>query len=154
MKRKSRKLVSCFAATVLCLTMLFGVTVQAGSMNPNDYFYVSVGKEISATSVGQSIATRGFGGTITDWGQAISTGGTASATLSRIASAGSSYSYPGIISYKWDLVNKDGTKTTTLNGKYVSIPSEYAGGYVIVTIKTRSDSTWSSVDVSSYVTIS
>lgn len=153
MKRKSRKLVSCFAATVLCLTMLFGVTVQAGSMDPNDYFYVSVGKEISATSVGQSIATRGFGGTITDWGQAVSTGGTVSASLLRRGGTGNNYSSPGILTYTWNLVSKTGT-STTLTGKYVSIPAEYAGGHMIVTIKTRSDATWAAADIRSYVSIS
>lgn len=154
MKRKSRKLVSCFAATVLCLTMLFGVTVQAGSMDPKNYFRVSVSMQGSATMSGQPVTARDMGGTIVDWGQTVFAGSEVGASLSRISGTGTSYTFPTVTSYEWKLVNKSGTYTKTYTKSSITIPATFAGGYLEVTAKTASDTTWSASEISSRVSIS
>lgn len=154
MKRKSRKLVSCFAATVLCLTMLFGVTVQAGTLNPKAYFRVSVATEIVIGRAAQPTMVGDMGGTIIDWGQAVSAGSTVSASLSRISGTSVSYSFPTVTSYEWKLVNKSGTYTRTYYGRSISIPTTFAGGYLEVTANTASDTTWSAAEIGARVSIS
>lgn len=154
MKQKMKKSVLHYVTAIFCLTMLFGVTVQAGSMNPSNYFYVSVGMDISATATGQPVSVRNSKSIIIDWNQVVSSGGSVSASLSSINSTGISYPYPTVSSYSWKLVDKTGLKSTTRTGTSIYIPSTYAGGHLEVTANIVSDNTWIATEITSKVSIS
>lgn len=153
MKRKSRKLVSCFAATVLCLTMLFGVTVQAGTLNPRDYFCVTVATEIVIGRAGQPVKTGDFGGTIEGWNQVVAAGSRVGASLSRRSGTDISKPYPENVSYKWKLVDESGTYTKLMYGSSINIPTQFAGGYLEAIVTIGADDTWTDKEFGTRVSI-
>lgn len=152
MKQKMKKSVLCHVTAIFCLTMLFGVTVQAASLNPKNFFYVSVGTDISANSIEQPMA-HGSRSDIIDWEQVVSSGESVSANLSRISNTGSSYPLPTVSSYTWRLVNKSGTRTSTLSGNSIYIPTTYSGGYLEVTANTKADDFWQASVLTSHAII-
>lgn len=153
MKQKMKKSVLCYVTAIFCLTMLFGVTVQAASKNPKDYFFVSVATYGNAGMVNQSASVKNFDITIGNWGQAVSTGENIGASIYQKSGVGSISSLPAVDSYTWKLVDESGTYTRTLYGQFISIPARFSGGHLEVTVKTEQDDIWLASEFGSYVSI-
>ncbi|MDO4275607.1 MAG: hypothetical protein Q4D16_18205 [Eubacteriales bacterium] len=143
-----------YLAVLICAVMLMGNAVPvmaADLLQLKDYFYVSVWKGGVANSL-QPTAENGIIGGITDWGQAVSTG-EVNASLARRSGAPSSTITSPDVEYTWTLV-KTGQKTIVLHGTKITVPSEYAGGYMDVQAYTSGNRTWAESTVISEVTIS
>ena len=147
MKTMKKRVMGLFLMVVLMMAA-FGISVNAASLNVDQFFYVSVGMEISATS------TRSGGSEISPWDQTVFAGSTVGASLARkdpsstVTAPLSSY-----LSYTWRIYDANGTLIKTATSRTVDIPASAADGHLTATIRVRQHGDWAATSTTSNVNI-
>ncbi len=157
MKAMKKRVMGLLLLAVL-LMATFGISVQADELyDVGDYYYVSVGVEVSAgmrTARRSTPIRSGIGGEIEDWGQVVAAGNTVSASLVQKKAHSLGAPNSSMIDYTWQIYNaNDQPVGYPMEGGSLYIPSTYSGGHLVVTAHISQNGNWEESTISAKVEI-
>lgn len=147
MKTMKKRVMGLLLLAVLMMAT-FGISVNAASLDVDQYFYVSVGMEVSASSI------RSGGSEISPWDQTVFAGSTVGASLARkdpsstVTAPLSSY-----LTCIWKIYDANGQLIKSATSRTVDIPDSAADGHLTVTIRVSQHGDWATSSATSNVNI-